>query len=51
MNGGRTFPSLVVVARPNLRPKDIAPQIAQKERSELGIYLDIVVIIDRDFML
>ena len=37
MNGGRTFPSLVVLARPNLRTKDIAPQIAQKERSELDI--------------
>ncbi|XP_076241418.1 relative of woc isoform X2 [Calliopsis andreniformis] len=37
MNGGRTFPSLVVIARPNLRTKDIAPQIAQKERSELDI--------------
>ncbi|CAK9827128.1 Pogo transposable element with ZNF domain [Anthophora retusa] len=37
INGGRTFPSLVVIARPNLRVKDIAPQIAQKERSELDI--------------
>ncbi|XP_017788953.1 PREDICTED: uncharacterized protein LOC108571427 [Habropoda laboriosa] len=37
INGGRTFPSLVVIARPNLRAKDIAPQIAQKERSELDI--------------
>ncbi|XP_024946779.1 uncharacterized protein LOC107273670 isoform X2 [Cephus cinctus] len=37
MNGGRTFPSLVVVARPNLRSKDIAPQIAQKERTELDM--------------
>ncbi|XP_053982291.1 uncharacterized protein LOC128878260 isoform X1 [Hylaeus volcanicus] len=37
MNGGRTFPSLVVIARPNLRTKDIAPQVAQKERSELDI--------------
>ncbi|XP_076643086.1 uncharacterized protein LOC143353529 [Halictus rubicundus] len=37
MNGGRTFPSLVVVARPNLRTKDITAQIAQKERSELDI--------------
>ncbi|XP_014481960.1 PREDICTED: uncharacterized protein LOC106748192 isoform X2 [Dinoponera quadriceps] len=33
--GGRTFPSLVVVARPNLHNKDISPQITQKERSEL----------------
>lgn len=39
MNGGRTFPSLVVVARPNLRNKDISPQVAQKERAELGTYL------------
>ncbi|KAG6801764.1 hypothetical protein HZU73_02886 [Apis mellifera caucasica] len=37
VNGGRTFPSLVVVAKPNLRTKDIAPQVAQKERSELDI--------------
>ncbi|KAK9308059.1 hypothetical protein QLX08_001790 [Tetragonisca angustula] len=37
INGGRTFPSLVVVPRPNLRTKDIAPQIAQKERSELDM--------------
>ncbi|XP_046144610.1 uncharacterized protein LOC114880486 isoform X2 [Osmia bicornis bicornis] len=37
MNGGRTFPSLVVIARPSLRTKDIAPQIAQKERSELDM--------------
>ncbi|KAK2589003.1 hypothetical protein KPH14_001852 [Odynerus spinipes] len=37
MNGGRTFPSLVVVARPNLRTKEIVPQIALKERSELDI--------------
>ncbi|XP_015187397.1 PREDICTED: uncharacterized protein LOC107072179 isoform X2 [Polistes dominula] len=37
MTGGRTFPSLVVVARPNLRTKDIAPQVALKERSELDM--------------
>ncbi|XP_035744018.1 uncharacterized protein LOC118451481 isoform X2 [Vespa mandarinia] len=37
MNGGRTFPSLVVVARPNLRTKEIIPQVALKERSELDI--------------
>jgi hypothetical protein len=36
-NGGRTFPSLVVIARPNLRNKDIGPQVAQKERQSLGI--------------
>lgn len=35
--GGRTFPSLVVVARPNLRNKDIVPQVTQKERSELDV--------------
>ncbi|XP_012223210.1 uncharacterized protein [Linepithema humile] len=33
--GGRTFPSLVVVARPNLRNKDVVLQIAQKERQAL----------------
>ncbi|XP_050447786.1 uncharacterized protein LOC126849694 isoform X3 [Cataglyphis hispanica] len=33
--GGRTFPSLVVVARPNLYSKDIGSQIAQKERQAL----------------
>lgn len=37
MNGGRTFPSLVVVAKPNLRMKDITTQIAQKERTELDM--------------
>ena len=36
MNGGRTYPSLVVVARPHLRTRDILPSLAQKERSELG---------------
>ncbi|XP_032672689.1 uncharacterized protein LOC116844778 isoform X2 [Odontomachus brunneus] len=35
--GGRTYPSLVVVARPNLHNKDISPQITQKERSELDV--------------
>lgn len=34
--GGRTFPSLVVVARPNLRNKEISSQMAQKERQALG---------------
>ncbi|XP_026830273.1 uncharacterized protein LOC105286543 isoform X4 [Ooceraea biroi] len=34
-NGGRTYPSLVVVARPNLRNKDIGAQVAQKERQAL----------------
>ncbi|XP_072747682.1 uncharacterized protein Row isoform X2 [Anoplolepis gracilipes] len=33
--GGRTFPSLVVVARPNLRSKDIGSLVAQKERQAL----------------
>ncbi|XP_036141434.1 uncharacterized protein LOC105833640 isoform X3 [Monomorium pharaonis] len=33
--GGRTFPSLVVVARPNLRNKDITSPVAQKERQAL----------------
>ncbi|CAL7950827.1 unnamed protein product [Xylocopa violacea] len=37
INGGRTFPSLVVVARPNLRTKDIPAQVAQKERTELDM--------------
>ncbi|XP_046474526.1 uncharacterized protein row isoform X2 [Neodiprion pinetum] len=37
MNGGRTFPSLVVVARPNLCTKDITPQLAQAERTELDV--------------
>jgi len=35
--GGRTFPSLVVIARPNLRNRDIPTQVAQKERQALGI--------------
>ncbi|XP_018407608.1 PREDICTED: uncharacterized protein LOC108783520 [Cyphomyrmex costatus] len=33
--GGRTYPSLVVIARPNLRNKEITPQSAQKERQAL----------------
>ncbi|KAI4481592.1 hypothetical protein M0802_013912 [Mischocyttarus mexicanus] len=37
MTGGRTFPSLVVVARPNLRTKEIISPVATKERSELDI--------------
>lgn len=37
MNGGRTYPSLVVVARPNLKTKNITTQVVQKERSELGL--------------
>ncbi|XP_012285507.1 uncharacterized protein LOC105702483 isoform X3 [Orussus abietinus] len=37
MNGGRTYPSLVVVARPNLRIKDVAPQTAQKDRADLDM--------------
>lgn len=36
MNGGRTYPSLVVVARPNLKTKNITSQVAQKERADLG---------------
>lgn len=36
INGGRTFPSLVVVARPNLCTKTVTPQVAQKERGDLG---------------
>ncbi|XP_011310606.1 uncharacterized protein [Fopius arisanus] len=35
MNGGRTFPSLVVVARPFLRSKEVPPQTISKERNEL----------------
>ncbi|XP_070515925.1 uncharacterized protein Row isoform X3 [Cardiocondyla obscurior] len=35
--GGRTFPSLVVVARPNLLNKDIPSHIAQKERQTLDV--------------
>ncbi|OXU26270.1 hypothetical protein TSAR_002466 [Trichomalopsis sarcophagae] len=37
MNGGRTYPSLVVVARPNLKTKNITTQVIQKERAELDI--------------
>ncbi|XP_058800497.1 uncharacterized protein LOC131669561 isoform X2 [Phymastichus coffea] len=37
MNGGRTYPSLVVVARPNLKTKNITSQVAQKERADLDI--------------
>uniref|UniRef100_A0A6V7M7Z7 C2H2-type domain-containing protein n=1 Tax=Bracon brevicornis TaxID=1563983 RepID=A0A6V7M7Z7_9HYME len=35
MNGGRTYPSLVVVARPFLKSKEIPQQLMSKERSEL----------------
>lgn len=34
-NGGRTYPSLIVVARPGLHSKEISPTIASKERAEL----------------
>ncbi|XP_043288615.1 uncharacterized protein row [Venturia canescens] len=37
LNGGRTFPSLVVVARTHLRTKDISSQVSQKERSDLDL--------------
>ncbi|XP_020294539.1 uncharacterized protein LOC109860088 isoform X3 [Pseudomyrmex gracilis] len=33
--GGRTFPSLVVIARPNLHNKDITSVVGQKERQAL----------------
>lgn len=36
-NGGRTYPSLVVVARPHLRVKDLPTSISSKERSELDV--------------
>ena len=39
MNGGRTYPSLVVVARPNLKTKNVTSQVAQKERADLGMCL------------
>ncbi|XP_014221728.1 uncharacterized protein LOC106648992 [Trichogramma pretiosum] len=35
VNGGKTYPSLVVVARPSLKTKNITPQQIQKERGEL----------------
>ncbi|KAK0158266.1 hypothetical protein PV328_009290 [Microctonus aethiopoides] len=37
MNGTRTFPSLVVIARPQLRVKDVLPQVASKERADLDM--------------
>ncbi|XP_011504181.1 PREDICTED: uncharacterized protein LOC105367231 isoform X2 [Ceratosolen solmsi marchali] len=37
MNGGRTYPSLVVVARPNLKTKNVTSQSTQKERADLDI--------------
>jgi hypothetical protein len=40
MNGGRTYPSLVVVARPNLKTKNVTSQSAQKERADLGLYIN-----------
>jgi pogo transposable element with ZNF domain len=33
---GKTFPSLVVSARPNLRVKDMTPSAITKERANLG---------------
>lgn len=36
MNGGRTYPSLVVVARPNLKTRNISTSQSQKERGDLG---------------
>lgn len=37
VNGGRTYPSLVVVARPHLKTKTVATQVMQKERSDLDM--------------
>jgi hypothetical protein len=34
---GKTFPSLVVSARPNLRVKDMTPSAITKERANLGM--------------
>lgn len=33
---GKTFPSLVVVARPNLRSKEFPPSVVTQERKALG---------------
>lgn len=33
---GKTFPSLVVLARPNLRLKDLPPAQTAKERASMG---------------
>lgn len=33
---GKTFPSLVVLARPHLRPKDMPNSKLNQERSQLG---------------
>jgi hypothetical protein len=35
---GKTFPSLVVSARPNLRVKDMTPSAITKERANLGAF-------------
>ncbi|XP_033209365.1 uncharacterized protein LOC117168099 isoform X3 [Belonocnema kinseyi] len=43
INGGRTFPSLVVVARPNLCTKNVTPQFAQKERQDLDLQVKSVL--------
>ncbi|XP_051167778.1 uncharacterized protein LOC127285685 [Leptopilina boulardi] len=45
INGGRTFPSLVVVARPNLCTKTVTPQVAQKERGELDLQVKSVLML------
>lgn len=34
---GKTYPSLVVVARPNLRAKDISQAVIASERTALGL--------------
>ena len=39
---GKTFPSLVVVARPNLRIKDMAQGTVSQERAALGEFLMIL---------
>ena len=33
---GKTFPSLVVLARPHLKDKEMSPQFISKERAVLG---------------
>jgi len=39
---GKTFPSLVVVARPHLRIKDMAQGTVSQERAALGEFLMIL---------
>lgn len=48
---GKTYPSLVVVARPNLRVKDISQAVITSERTALGLYHSSCCIIEESWQI